>query len=1056
MTGPSRVALGRHNVVGTRLSAALAAVLMIALLPAAAAAATLTVDGTGPCDDTTGTPAYCTIQAAVDDAVDGDVVQVEPGVYAENVSIAVDLTLRSTGGRDATIISGVSGSGALGAVRITGGTTGVQIGGAGQGFHIFGIDNGSAGVENAAVYFQGNHADAVVQGNRITAQGDHGLITEYGATVSGFVIEDNIFDGKTFLGAEPAGTGFGQQFTLANVPRQLVVMGGGTGGGNTSDVTFRDNTVIGTAGGSNGSGEQGNTLVTIDSAGATISGNTFAGTTTRFATQLRSRGPSTTISGNTFTSAGLSPTAGHVYLVNTGEMVSEVVAANTFDRAVWVEGTTGTILAAIAPYAGAPDGTEVHVEPGTYTEPVGTHIANDVTFTGADRDTVIVHPTGDTGTSGDARGWFVVDPGAVVDVSGMTFDGNGQRIYQAFRHKGSGSFNDVAFTDIQFDASGPSYQGVAIAAFGDGPVDVTASTFDQIGRIGVLYFGTGVVGSLFDGNTYTGKGDGDFLDYALDISAGAEVTVTGNTITDNRGVASSDGSQSAGVLASTFFGAGTSATISGNTISNSTTGIVSGFDGSDTAETTIIGNDLLDNETGVHIKAGTSLLQDNDFSGNDVGLLATDDAVIDAGQVGAGATDFTGLGISTGGNDFSAFPAEGTTAIDNDNVGSGNELAGPQGRPTDLFAQGNLFDGTTAGFLDGIVDDDGDDPQFGLVDVTGAIDATPPTGGGGGGGVVTPPTEEPTEDPVDPAEEPEAERIGGTDRIDTSVQVSQATFADGAADAVVVATSLVPADAVAGTPLSVALNAPLLLTETDVLDQRVLAEIERVLPAGGEVYLLGGLAALSADVEQALESAWTVIRLEGPNRFATAVEVADAVMATAAFAQSDADALLADGGGFTAATVAGVAAAHIDGVVLLTAGEVMPPETAAWLAGNESAEVVAIGPEAAAAFDGPAITADTPEGVAVAVAEAFFGDTLQAVGLATSAAFPDPLAGGVHIAHRDGALLLTQADSLPAVVEDYLESVAAQVSDAFIYGGTAAVEPAVQDQVLQALTVPAE
>jgi hypothetical protein len=54
-------------------------------------------------------------------------------------------------------------------------------------------------------------------------------------------------------------------------------------------------------------------------------------------------------------------------------------------------------------------------------------------------------------------------------------------------------------------------------------------------RIGVIYFGAGVTGT-FGGNTYTGKGDGDWLDYAVEAGGGANA-ITNNTINENTGVA---------------------------------------------------------------------------------------------------------------------------------------------------------------------------------------------------------------------------------------------------------------------------------------------------------------------------------------------------------------------------------------------------------------------------------------------------------------------------------------------------------------------------------------
>lgn len=251
-----------------------------------------------------------------------------------------------------TIIVGVSFAGppALGTIQIVPATDDVQIGAPGQGFTIIGIDNGAPGVENAAVYYQGNHSGARVQSNKVVANGDHGLLTEFGATNSDFVIEGNEFAGQTFLGNSPAGLGFGLQFILANVPRQLVVISGGAGGGNTSDIDFTNNAITGTAGGVNADGdEQGNTLVTIDADDATISDNTFAGTTTRFGTSLRARGPNTKIKKNDFRSAGQTPTSCYAFIQEIGDALKIVRAQNIYDTEPLMfpdkHATTGSICA---------------------------------------------------------------------------------------------------------------------------------------------------------------------------------------------------------------------------------------------------------------------------------------------------------------------------------------------------------------------------------------------------------------------------------------------------------------------------------------------------------------------------------------------------------------------------------------------------------------------------------------------------------------------------------------------------------------------------------------
>jgi nitrous oxidase accessory protein NosD len=266
--------------------------ILVALAPKADAATLNVPDAVHP-----------TIQAAIAAASTGDTIMVGDGTYNENLLIDKQLTLLSANGRDSTTIVGISNGSQLGTIEIDPNVNGVKIGSLGRGFTIVGIDNGAPGIENAAIYFQGDHVGATIQGNEIEAAGDHGFLTENGAKISDFLIDSNKFTGQTFLGPNPAGNGFGDQFSLANVPRQLVVMGGGPNGVNTANVTFTNNEILGTAGGKNvANQEQGNTLVTIDSDNAIIQNNTFAGTTSRFATQLRARRPGTSITGNVFDS----------------------------------------------------------------------------------------------------------------------------------------------------------------------------------------------------------------------------------------------------------------------------------------------------------------------------------------------------------------------------------------------------------------------------------------------------------------------------------------------------------------------------------------------------------------------------------------------------------------------------------------------------------------------------------------------------------------------------------------------------------------------------------
>lgn len=288
-----------------------------------------------------------------------------------------------------------------------------------------------------------------------------------------------------------------------------------------------------------------------------------------------------------------------------------------------------------------PSGDTIRLAADTFTEGPQIVVDKDVSIVGAGKTATVVMTTGDTGASGNARGWFLVDPGIELHLSDLTLDGSGFKVHQAIRHQGEGTVDNVLFNQIKYNESGPHYAGTAIAAFGTGKVDVTNSMFTEIGRVGVLYFGSTLAGSVFSDNMYSGKGDGNFLDYMLDISNGAQVTVSGNTVTDNRGQASSDSSTSAGILVSTFFGPGTAATITGNIIEDNTTGIAIGFNNADTSTVTATCNRIRNN-----FQAGTC-----DIGGTNLCLTG---AVGDACAVDTNCD--VGGGVSARGADAGANP----------------------------------------------------------------------------------------------------------------------------------------------------------------------------------------------------------------------------------------------------------------------------------------------------------------------------------------------------------------------------------------------------------------
>jgi putative cell wall-binding protein len=291
-------------------------------------------------------------------------------------------------------------------------------------------------------------------------------------------------------------------------------------------------------------------------------------------------------------------------------------------------------------------------------------------------------------------------------------------------------------------------------------------------------------------------------------------------------------------------------------------------------------------------------------------------------------------------------------------------------------------------------------------------------------------------------------RVYGADRVETALVAAEAIFrrAGTVRDEVMPRTVVLAradsfADALAGTPLAAALNAPLLLTPGDSLDPRVSNEIAALLPPGATVHLLGGTGALSPFVESSLTNAgYKVRRLAGADRYATAVAIAEAIGTPRGI-------LLATGQNFPDGLTAGAAAARVDAAVLLTTGATLPPATAQYLAAHSSLPVAAIGGPAAAARPSavPVVGADRYE-TSTLVASTFFPGTPPIAGLASGENFPDALAGGANIAIFRGPLVLTRRLSLPTAVAEYLRtriSLAVQ-----LYGGSAAIDDVVLDDLL--------
>ena len=229
-----------------------------------------------------------------------------------------------------------------------------------------------------------------------------------------------------------------------------------------------------------------------------------------------------------------------------------------------------TIQAAVS---AAPAGATISVCPGTYTEVGQIVIARNLTIKGS--KATIVRPAQSTSASyyEDSSAWILVNPGVTFNLSGVTLNGNGRSITNAIISHGFGKIENNSFTNIEYNQSGPDYSGAGIALYG-AQMTVRNNHFTDIGREGIFvaFFSTATI----TGNVYTGKGDGNWLDYGIEVSHNSTAVISGNTITASTGVATVDGSQSAGISVHSDYdlsGTTSGATITNNVITGNTDGI---------------------------------------------------------------------------------------------------------------------------------------------------------------------------------------------------------------------------------------------------------------------------------------------------------------------------------------------------------------------------------------------------------------------------------------------------------------------------------------------------
>lgn len=318
---------------------------------------------------------------------------------------------------------------------------------------------------------------------------------------------------------------------------------------------------------------------------------------------------------------------------------------------------------------------------------------------------------------------------------------------------------------------------------------------------------------------------------------------------------------------------------------------------------------------------------------------------------------------------------------------------------------------------------------------------------------------------------PELARLDGDDRYKTAARVSREGFPLGS-DCVVLASGESFPDALAGSTLAQACNAPLLLVSSKGVPKAVEDELKRLKGTRTRrptAYVLGGEVAIAGNVDAKVKQiGFDVKRVKGTNRYQTAVEVAKLVDAKTPGEPKRA--YIVSGELFPDALAAGPLAATQGAPLLFATASGLPRATLEYVAGKGSITSVVIvgGPKAVSSQVEWALRQDAfrvfgndryetaAKIAALGIGESDRqGDIPASLGtyrfvVATGENFPDALVGSAYAARVRGPVVLTQPHKLTPAAAAFLDEHARRVIRWYVIGGDRAVakSPTVEEIAL--------
>ncbi|HAQ07811.1 MAG TPA: hypothetical protein DCR24_09915 [Bacillus bacterium] len=279
-------------------------------------------------------------------------------------------------------------------------------------------------------------------------------------------------------------------------------------------------------------------------------------------------------------------------------------------------------------------------------------------------------------------------------------------------------------------------------------------------------------------------------------------------------------------------------------------------------------------------------------------------------------------------------------------------------------------------------------------------------------------------------------RLSGNDRFDVSVEVSKKGWANGS-EKVYIANYKAFADALSVTPLAYKDDAPVLLTQAEMLTDKSKREIERLKPK--QVILVGGPASISNNIKNAIEQMGIATsRISGQDRFEVAANISKAL------GPSD-TAIIANGLKFPDALSIAPYAARGNHPILLTVQNRLPDVTMKAMEGRT--RTIVVGGEGSV---GSKVYNSLPGRIRINGKDRFevSANVVKNLNLATNRifistglTFADALTGSVLAAKQGAPMLLTMPSYLPEPIKKTL--LPGNAGSITVLGGPASVQPAV-------------